>query len=593
MPDANQLLLQTKLHRPHKPHDLVERTRLVEWLNDGIDHPLTLICAPAGYGKTTLICTWLERMSAGRDKGTAFLPSAWLSLDEDESDLYLFLRYFIAALHTIYADVCVETLRLLQAGQQPPAEVLYTTFCNELTTLPGEVILVLDDYQFIHGKAVNSLLVEFARHWPEPLHLVLISRIDPPLPLAVLRAKGQLREIRTQDLRFTPEETATYLNKAQFISLSLATLNVLEERFEGWPAGLHLAALSLRSTNSQESVQLVLSNENANITGFLLDEVLTHQYPMIHSFLLKTSILDRFCADLCEAVIGDMDITWNVRACLDWIERSELFLISLDNRREWYRYHHLFQQFLKQRLPAEVVFEEVNDLHRRASAWFDEHGLIEEALQHALAAGDFVLAARQMSDGLRDVINRVDKPTLERWLRLLPEERIERHPEILMIRAWALQFMWRLDLQAQVLQRVEESLDSSAGVPLPADDLQLLHAQILLLKAQHAYFSNQPTRAIDCCQQALAILPLSWIFGRGAARRCFFWAYPCKPTARHRRLNGCCLLNMSLTPIRSIPLLCWSWNPCVISTCSPASLRKPRESHRCWCKRQPAVGLYL
>ena len=220
---------------------------------------------------------------------------------------------------------------------------------------------------------------------------------------------------------------------------------------------------------------------------------------------------------LCEAVVGEIDTTWNVHACLDWIERSELFLISLDNNREWYRYHHLFQQSLQQRLSAEMPPEQVSNLHRLASAWFEEQGLVDEALRHALAAGDLDLAARQMTAGLRDVINREDRPTLERWLRLLPEEMIQRQPGLLMIKAWALQFSWRLDLQAQVLKQIEDLLDADAGVSLPADDLQLLRAQILLLRAQQAYFGNQPLRAIDFCRQALALLPLSWTFGRGAA----------------------------------------------------------------------------
>jgi LuxR family maltose regulon positive regulatory protein len=517
MPDQNPILLQTKLHRPRVPHDLVERVRLLEWLDKGIEIPLTLVCAPAGYGKTTLICTWLERMAAGRGEEAAPLPSVWLSLDEDESDLNLFLRYFIAALRTVFAETCEETLMLLQAGQQPPEQVIYTTVCNELAKLPGEVILVLDDYQFIRGKAVHGLLVELARHWPKPLHLVLISRIDPPLPLTRLRAKGMLCEIRTQDLRFTPEETATYLSQTQFIRVNQPTLDLLEERLEGWPAGLHLTALSLRSAGSQESVQLALSDENANITGYLVDEVLTHQFPAIYIFLLRTSILDRFCSALCEAVIGEIDTSWNVQACLDWIERSELFLISLDHRREWYRYHHLFQQFLQERLSAEMPLGERNNLNRRASIWFEEHGFIEEALQHALAAGDLDLAARQMYTGLPTALNHVDRPTLERWLRLLPEEMIQRHPGLLMIRAWALQFLWRLDLQAQVLKQIEDLLDAEEGVSLPEDDRQLLRTQILLFRAQQAYFGNQPIRAIDLCRQALARLPLLWTFGRGAA----------------------------------------------------------------------------
>jgi LuxR family transcriptional regulator, maltose regulon positive regulatory protein len=206
-----------------------------------------------------------------------------------------------------------------------------------------------------------------------------------------------------------------------------------------------------------------------------------------------------------------------VQACLDWIEHSELFLSPLDNRREWYRYHHLFQELLKQRLSIEISPDQVNNLHHRASAWFEEHGLLDEALHHAEAAGDFSLAARQMSANLRDVINREDRRTLERWLRMLPEEMIQQQPQLLMIRVWALQFSWRLDLQAQVVKQIEDLLDADAGASLPADDLDLLHAQILLIKAQQSYFSNQPILTIDLCNQALTLLPLSWKFGRGAA----------------------------------------------------------------------------
>ena len=446
------------------------------------------------------------------------MPSAWLSLDENDSDLNLFLRYFIAALRTIFNEACEETLALLQARQQPPEAVLYTTFSNELEELPGEFILVLDDYHTIHGVEVHNLLSELARHWPKPLHLVLISRISPPIPLASLRAKGMISEIRTQDLRFTPEETAAYLSQAQFALLSQNALPLLEERFEGWPAGLHLAALSLRSAGSQEAVLSALSSENANITGYLVDEVLTHQFPAIHSFLLKTSILDRFCASLCEAVIGEIDPAWNARACLDWIERSELFIIPLDNRREWYRYHHLFQELLQQRLSAEMAPDQVTDLHRRASAWFEEHGLLDEALHHALAAGDLDLAARQMNAGLRDVLNREDRPTLERWLRLLPEEMIQQHPELLMIRAWALQFLWRLDLQAQGAPAGRRT----AGFRGWCNVVRRMTCKSCAGKsscsrAQQAYFSNQTTQAIDLCQEALALLPPSWTFVRGGA----------------------------------------------------------------------------
>jgi LuxR family transcriptional regulator, maltose regulon positive regulatory protein len=516
MTDQDQTLLQTKLHRPRLPHNLIVRSRLVEWLNRGIDHPLTLVCAPAGFGKTTLVGTWLEKMSAG-EGGKAILPSAWLSLDENDSDLNLFLRYFIAALRTIFKEACAKTLVLLQATRQPPLAVLYTTLSNELAELPGEALLVLDDYHTIRGVEVHNLFSELARHWPKPLHLVLISRTNPPMPLSSLRASEMLGEIRGQDLRFTPEETAAYLSQAQLAPLSQSALQILDQRFEGWPAGLHLAALSLRSAASQDSALLALSGENTNITEYLWDEVLTHQVPAIHTFLLKTSILERFSASLCEAVIGETDPAWNVRACLDWIERTELFIISLDDRQVWYRYHHLFQKLLQQRLSAETTPDQVANLHRLASAWFEAHGLIDEALHQALAAGDLDMAAHQMTAGYCDVLNREDWRTLERWLHLLPEEMIKEHPELLIIRAWILNFLWRIDLQVQVVQQAAELLDSEFGASLSAKDLQILRGQILMLRAQFAYFGNEVSEALALSKEALELLPTSWTFARGAA----------------------------------------------------------------------------
>ena len=363
---------------------------------------------------------------------------------------------------------------------------------------------------------VQNLLAELVRHWPEPLHLALISRISPPLPLNSIRAKGMLSEIRTQDLRFTTQETAAYLSQTQIDFLGQDALTLLEERFEGWPAGLHLAALSLSSADTQEAVLSALASEDANITGYLLDEVLTHQFPAVHSFLLKTSILDRFCASLCDAIVGESDAVWNGRACLDWIERSELFITPLDNRQEWYRYHHLFQELLQQRLSAEMTPAEVTNLHRLASAWFEEHGLIDEALHHTLAAGDLDLAARQMNAGLRDVLNREDWFTLERWLRLLPEEFVEHRPELLMIKAWVLQFSWQHGAQIKVLQQVEELMDEGSIKTLTGDDLQKFRGQIHALHGQKAYFNNQPIEAINSFQEALPLIPPSWSYLHGA-----------------------------------------------------------------------------
>jgi LuxR family maltose regulon positive regulatory protein len=435
---------------------LIDRSLLFELLDQGINHPLTLVVASAGFGKTTLVSAWLDRLAASQPGEVSSFPTAWLSLDENDSDLNIFLRYFIAALRTIFPDGCEETLNLLHSRSITPPEYLFANLSNEIEQLAQNFILVLDDYHTLHGKEVNDLFNTWARHWPKPLHLVLISRINPPLPIASLRAKGMVNEIRAKNLRFTTAETEAYLSQRQIAHLSPQIMALLEERFEGWPAGLHLAALSLRSHVSQETILSALSSENTNVTVYLVDEVLNHQYPAIHSFLLKTSILDRFCPSLCEAILGEIDPAWNVRACLDWIERSEIFITPLDNRREWYRYHHLFRELLEQQLVAEAGVAQEQNLHRLASVWFEERGLIEEAIQHALAAGEFDLAAHQMNAGLCEALNHEDRPTLERWLRLLPEELIQRRPELLIIRAWVLEFTWRLNQQAQVLHKIEE-----------------------------------------------------------------------------------------------------------------------------------------
>jgi LuxR family transcriptional regulator, maltose regulon positive regulatory protein len=511
-----QILLETKLTRPRLPTGLLERRRLIDRLNYEINSSLILVCAPAGFGKTTLVGSWLEGISGGAGDKKPSMPSAWLSLDEKDSDLFLFLHYFIAAVRKIFDSACGQSLTLLQARQRIPQEVLFTTFSNELGKLPGEMILVLDDYHTIQGVEIHNLLTELLHHWPKPLHLVLITRHSPPLPLDRLRAKGLSCEIRTRDLRFSTEETADYLSKSQFALMIPKAVSLLG-RYEGWPAGLHLAALSMRSAASQETVLSALTGDNSDITEYLVDEVLGHQDPAIQTFLLKTSILDRFCVSLCESMIGETALSWSMRACLDWVERTELFLVPLDNNRTWYRYHHFFQELLQQRLYAEMTPDQIASMRRLASIWFDEHGLVDEALQNALAAGDLDLAARQMNAELCDVLNREDRQALERWMHLLPEKTIERKPEILILKAWAQQFTWRLDLQAQTLAKVEALLESGGGASLPEDDLQILRGQILLMKAQQAYFGNQNTKVIDLCRQVLAIFPVSWTFVRGGA----------------------------------------------------------------------------
>ena len=517
MPDQDPILLQTKLNRPRLLTGLLQRTSLLDLLDKNIETPLILVCAPAGFGKTTLIGTWLERMSTSDHKNSSYLPSTWLSLDENDSDLILFLKYFIAAIRVIIKDACEETLSLLSSPQKIPYEVLFSTFSNDLEKIPREFILVMDDYHTIHNKEVHDLFNTLVLHWPHPLHLVLITRISPPLSLTYLRGKGSICEIRSRDLRFTRDETASYLRSTIPSSIHKDSLNLLDARFEGWPAGLHLASLSLKEGGNQEAILETLSREDKNITGFLLDEVLKQQDPEVQQFLIMTSILDRFSISLCEAVVLETHPEIDVRFCLDVIRNSELFLISLDFEFEWYRYHHLFQQFLQQKLVSEMGSNTTLQLHKLASVWLGEHGYVEEALQHALAAEDIDLAASHMSASLHEVLNREDRPTLERWQRHLPEKVIQSQPDLLMIRAWAYQNEWRLDLLMQTLQQVDNLLGSEASIVLSEKDRDILNGQVLVLKSQWAYFTNKNLQAIELSKKAFELLPPDWKFARGGA----------------------------------------------------------------------------
>ena len=455
---------------------------------------------------------------------TSPLPAAWLSLDEGDSDLVLFLSYFVAAIHTIFPDSCTDTLALLRSPNPIAQASLLAALGNELHRLPGRAVLVLDDYYTIRGQAVHDFLSELLRHWPQRLHLVLISRSNPPWPLASLRAKGQVVDIRTRDLRFTPGETTTFLDKALATPLSRAAIAFLDQQLEGWIAGLRLVILSLGAGVAVDSELTDLAGVPGEITDYLVNEVITGQTPAILRFLLATSILDRFCAGLCKQVlVSDTesdDPPCDVKACIQWLEGNNLFVTSLDNDRQWYRYHHLFQELLQRRLLDQAGPERVAELHRRAAAWFAGQGLIDEALRHALAIDDLGMAAQLMVTGLCDVLNREDRATLDRWLRLLPDEFIQRHPWLLLIKAVVVGFSWQLVATWKLLGQVEALLDEGdERIPglIAAHDLPVLRGIILTLRGQEAYLHGQADLAIARSEEALALLPRRWSYVRGIA----------------------------------------------------------------------------
>ena len=373
-------LMRTKLFRPRSATDVITRTRLIERLNVALEGEITLVCAPAGFGKTTLLTQWVQTIDR---------LNAWLSLDEHDNELPVFVQSLVASLQTAFPDAFDATAALLKAPRILPPDHIAPLLINDLADVPHDVILVLDDYHRIHNPEVHTLLELLVEHLPPQLHLVLICRSDPPLPVARWLAKGHLNELRGTDLRFTPVETEAFLTRMLGSEVAHDTANALNERTEGWVAALRLAALSLRDTSDRASFLEHLDNYTArSINSYLVGEILTQQAHEVQEFLEQSSMLDQFCAELCAEVMGSDTSHEQAQTTLDWLERTNLFLIPLDKRQRWYRFHHLFQELLQQRLQTHCNQEEIATLHLRASAWYARQSLIEEAIRHALLAGD-------------------------------------------------------------------------------------------------------------------------------------------------------------------------------------------------------------
>ena len=394
--------------------------------------------------------------------------------------------------------------------------MLCTTLINEITSLPHDFIVVLDDYHRITGTVVPELFREFERHWPQRMHLVLISRYIPALALASWRAKGQLTEIRARDLRFRPDEAGAYLEMALQRPLSQAAIALVERRTDGWAAGVQLASLLLRDAEDPEGLLVDLAGDDAGFAEYLMDDVLPHQPAAILSFLLQSAIPEQFCVSLCEAVISSDDPEWSVRRCIDWVERHNLFISSLDNQKEWYEYHQMFRDGLLQRARAELGPDRVAELQRRAAAWFASRGLMDEAVPLALAANDRELAVVFMAQGLRNVLNREDRLTLERWLGLFPDEFVQNRPELLVIRGFSLLLAWQWRPLARLLAHTaalleRESITTSAEVEPGA-----LRGCLAVLSALVAYFGSDLDAAAAYSREALALLPEAWSYARSA-----------------------------------------------------------------------------
>jgi len=446
------LLLKTKLHIPPKRSELVSRPRLIERLNMGLhrtrggfSRALTLISAPAGFGKTTLLSEWVAGCEC---------PVAWLSLDKDDNDPARFLAYFVAALQRVRADVGEAALTTLKSPQPPSIEPLLTDLINKITEVPEPFALVLDDFHVITASQVHDALAFLLDNLPPPMHLILSSRADQPWPLARRRARREIMELRANDLRFNSQEVATFLKEVMWLDLSQEDVAALEERTEGWIAGLQMAALSMQGRQDISGFITTFTGTHRFILDYLVEEVLDQQPLGIQDFLLKTSILDRMTALLSNAVTGRDDS----QAILTQLEQANLFLIPLDDERRWYRYHHLFADLLRRQL-EQTKPKQVSALHLRASRWYEQNGLYAEAVSHALAAGDVERVAHLVEGKTFAIVEHEELTSLIRQLDNLPDEVVCSHPWLCVACAWVLSYAGHVDRIEPLLQVAEEGLD--------------------------------------------------------------------------------------------------------------------------------------
>lgn len=480
-------ILMTKLSIPPKRNDWVLRPRLLKRLEEGARHRLTLVSAPAGFGKSTLLASWVHKHSP--------LPRlAWLSLEDEDNDPVRFLAHFIAAWQRIEPSLGQTVQTLLETPQAPPLNHLMTMLINELAALTEPVVLVLDDYHLIRQPELRGALAFFLDHVPPHCHLMIATREEPSLPLPRLRARWEVVEIRWQDLRFTREETAAFLKRTMGLALTNETVQALEEHTEGWIAGLQMAALSLRG-RIDAAEQPVLEPQSfeggqRDIIDYLAAEVLRQQPPEIRTFLHQTALLERFNASLCDAVTEREDS----HEILAQLEQANLFLIAQDEQRHWFRYHHLFADFLR----AELSDAEQRQLHARACRWHEVHGAMPDAIRHALAARDYDTAVRLIRCSAEDACRDGAYNTLLGWVNALPETVVRAHTDLLVHKGWILY------LRGEIL--TGEAYAALALAHQRPSDLPLHRGMLLAFRAFLALSSDSPAQAVELAEAALTLL---------------------------------------------------------------------------------------
>ncbi len=493
-------MIKTKINIPALKRDLVLRKRISAALSDGLraGRKLTIISAPAGFGKTTLVCEWLE---AGK------LPAAWISLDENDGDPARFLTYLVSALQTLIAGIGDEILGALQSAQTVSTQELTTILLNELDSVEDDFCLVLDDYHAIDSKAVDKLLAFFIDHMPRQMHLVLTTREDPALPLARLRAKNQLTEIRAAELRFTHSEAADFLNQVMGLNLSASEIAALETRTEGWIAGLQLAALSMQGKQDTTAFIRSFSGTHQFVLDYLLEEVLQKQSDPLQEFLLHTSILNRLSGPLCDALWPGQPTA--AQETLEYLERANLFVVALDDERRWYRYHHLFGDLLRQRLSQKRSKMEITQLHLRASAWFEQAGEIGEAFHHAMSAVDYDRAARLAETSWQTMDDSFQTAAWLGWVNQLPAKVRQVRPVLCAQIGWAYMDAGNAEASESSLKEAEACLNHPIGklVIVEMGQFRTLPARIAMARAYNAQVQSRFSDTLKYAEMLQDMVP--------------------------------------------------------------------------------------
>lgn len=490
-------ILATKLYIPMRSHKLVVRPQLIDRLNEGLHRKLTLISAPAGFGKTTLISDWI---------GDCQRPTAWLSLDEGDNNLIRFLSYLISSLQSLSPDIGDGLLSALQSNHPPTTESILTTLLNEITTSLDNFILVLDDYHVLDAEPIDDALTFLIEHQPPQMHLAITTREDPQLPLARLRVRGQMTELRVSDLRFTASEITEFINQVMNLNISADVIAILETRTEGWIAGLQMAAISMEGRTDTTSFIHAFTGSHRFVVDYLIEEILEHQPESIRNFLLQTSILERLSGSLCDTVTGLI----NSSEMLETLVRRNLLIIPLDDNQQWYRYHHLFADALQAHLASKHP-DQASQLHRRAGEWYKQNNLPFDAIRHYFTAEDSVQVARLLESVRPTMESSFQTATWYNWVKQIPDELIYVRPVLSAGYGWAALDVGDLEVAETRFQDAERWLEPTADkdemIIVDKAEFESLSASIATARAYRAMALGDTSATVSYAKQALSLLP--------------------------------------------------------------------------------------